>query len=307
MKKLNENIKNVKQFIEESEQKALQGSFAYELQALSLANHLQELEQKELFQQISAKSEVLDFRLMAESMKTGAISLAMLSKISDCINRMLGHIADRIIRGQKAASRVPEAISNILNLQLCGLLPGSTRLLISANADRDLFEDGLAKNTILRIFNLLDTYGEGESFLESIMDFGAYGVRNLRNFLQIINSVSGSLELNWEHNGCAERSWKGTSSQITQLSSALDSMIIKEAIEETADGVIELLSKNERIHLRKENGELIKIYFSNTHLQDVEQLHLNQKVSLVCKSSETENPHTNEVYQYYELIEILET
>lgn len=305
MKTLNKHIKNVKQFIEESEQKASQGSFAYELQALSFNNHLQELKQKEMFQQISVKSEVLDFRLMAESMKTGTISLAMLAKISDYINRMLGHIADRIVRGQGASSRVPGEIYSSLNLQLVGLKPGSTRLLISATADRDLFEDGLAKNTMRRVFDLLDTYGEGETFHESIMNFGPYGVRNLRNFLQLINSVSGSLELKWEHDGCSERNWIGTNSQVVQLSSLLNSMIIKEAIDETVSGVIELLSKNERIHLRKESGELIKIYFSNAYIEEVELLHLNQKISLVCKNSETKNPNTNEIYQYYELIEIL--
>lgn len=306
METLVDEIEKTKKLIDSSEQKAAQGSFAYALQSASLKSHLHDIEQQKLFLELQRYSEIIDLRMISDSLDTGTIPLGLLAKVSDHMQKMLGHVADRITRGKKATSRIPSEIYRKLNLQLIGLLPGSTRLMISATSDRDLFDEGLAKTSIQRVLDVLETYGEGEKFLESIMDLGAYGVRNLRDLLHILNSVSSAVEIEWEHNGQSLKQWKGSNLQISNIASFLDSMSIKETTEKILSGVIELLSKKERIQLRKESGELVRIFFSNTHLEEVEQLHLNQHVKLLCTISETENPHTDEKIQYFELIEIIE-
>ncbi|WP_320129364.1 hypothetical protein [uncultured Sphaerochaeta sp.] len=303
-KSTNEFLEEAKKLLIESDLKAKEGDLAYELQSCSLRSHIDELENKVRIENIGRGYELLDFRMIVDSFQPGSVPLDIVAKIADEFRKMFGHAAHRLVQVGAEKKKVPNSIYKNLNLRLMGILPGSTRLLISAISNRDLFDEGLAKNTIERFINVLETYGEGDKFLEAIMDLGPSSAKNLKDLFNTINSLSGALEINWKHEGHTIRNWIASPEQVSRITSALGSTKIKKETENLVHGTIELLSKRERIHLRTDKGNLIRILFPIKLLEEVESLHLNQKVFLLCNITQTENPLTNESIQYYELVNI---
>ncbi len=88
------------------------------------------------------------------------------------------------------------------------------------------------------------------------------------------------------------------------ITSALEVTTVREQSRQVLRGVVELLSKRERLHLRQLDGDLVRILFPKRLLPQVSELHLDQEVSLVCQITETENELTGETAEHYELIEL---
>lgn len=292
---------------QELTQKAANNSnFAYQLAAKSMNSHIEELSQQIALLDKKPVFEFLEFRLIASKLKDGSIPLGLLVKAADEIRQMVGHAALRLSQGGLWRKRVSKDLYNELDLRLAAILPGSTRLVISTAAQRDLFDDGLSKNAFERIFEVLDSQGEGGHFLEAVTDLGPASSRRLREFLHLLRSNSAELHLSWRYSGNTIKQWCGDSKSIANVAFALDAteLIAKENIE--LEGFIELLSKRERIHLTTDDSRTIRILFPKRLLKDVSELHLDQRVKLLCSVTETENPLTGESSIFYELEEILE-
>ncbi|MCX6179879.1 MAG: hypothetical protein NT163_11055 [Chlorobiales bacterium] len=254
---------------------------------------------------ISNTYELVDFRMIAPVFRSGSIPLSIISQACEEIQKMLGYAALRFTQGGIDRKRVPKEVYEGLDLRLAGILPGSSRLLIAAAAHRGLFDDGIAKHSIQRIFSVLESEGHGEDFLEAVMDLGPSSARKLRDFLRIIRSHSAELELTWSYVGQQVHHWKGNHVVICKVTQALENDQLKNQSTLLVRGVIEMLSKRERIHLRSDTGELLRILFSKKLFGPVTELHLDQSVSLRCQVTETENTITKESSTYYELIDVV--
>jgi hypothetical protein len=217
---------------------------------------------------------------------------------------MLGYAALKSIQGGINRKRVPKYLYEDLDLRLVGVLPGSSRLLIAATANRDLFDDGVAKRAIERIMEVLESDGQGEAFLSSVADLGPQSAKHLRDFLRIIRTDAGALELTWSFAGSEVTKWNASAQTVANVTAALEHTVLREESKELINGHIELLSKRERIQLRIDNGTVIRILFPRRLLSNVSELHLDQEVSLYCQVSISENPLTEEFSNHYELIEI---
>lgn len=305
---MTDNIKNKAQQAKllhvQANTKAKSGDFAYKLAAQSLESHIDELSAIEATSLLSPAFEMLDFRIKAKSLKSGSAPLDLVEKVSGEVRKMIGYAALRLMQGGIDKKRIPKDLYKELDLRLVGILPGSSRFIMSASSERDLLDDGLSKGALERIFSVLDTFGKGEEFLSTVTTLGPSSAKSMREFLKTIRSYSAEAEFTWKYSGEEVRNWIGSKESINSVTQALEVTEIIDQEKILLHGKIELLSKRERIELRIEDGHLIKILYPKNILSQVSELHLEQEVSLFCQVTETENPITNESSIFYELLEI---
>lgn len=284
--------------------KAKEGSFAHGMSAESFSEHLSELRQLANIEDDQPLFELIDFRLISPSLNTGSVPLSLISKAAEEIRTMVGYAALRLIQGGIDKHRVPKDLYEALDLRLAGVLPGSSRLVVTANSERDLLDDGLAKGALERIFTVLDTNGEGKEFLEAVTELGPTSAKHLREFLNLIKGYNSEAEFKWKYSGSEVRKWAGNRKSIDRVCSALEVTEITDQEKLLLSGRVELLSKREKISLRTSEDKLINILFPKRMLPLVSKLHLDQEVSFQCQVTETVNPLTNESSIFYELLEI---
>ena len=299
-----DHIKKARDFLDQAQSKVDSGSFAYLLESVSLRTHIDELETYEAIEDVSRTYELIDFRMIASKFEAGSVPLNVLAKAAEEIRKMVGYAALRFIQGGISRKRAPEALYEDLDLRLAGVLPGSSRLVIAAAAHRDLFDDGVAKRAIQRIMEVLETEGRGVDFLNSVADLGPSSAKSLREFLKVIRANDGALELTWKYAGREVRNWGASAKTVSDVTEALEHTELREKEKRLIEGKIEMLSKRERLQLRTREGEVIRVLFPKRLFSEVAELHLDQKVSLYCQVAVFENPHTSEISQHYELIEV---
>lgn len=284
--------------------KAKNGSFAHSLSAASFAEHLAELRQLANIEDDQPLYELIDFRLMSPLLNNGSVPLSLISKAAEEIRTMVGYAALRLIQGGIDKRRVPKDLYEALDLRLSGVLPGSSRLVVTANSERDLLDDGLAKGALERIFTVLDTNGQGSEFLEAVTELGPISAKHLREFLSLIKLHDAEADFTWKFSGSPVRKWVGSKKSINSMCSALAVTEITDQERLLLSGRIELLSKREKIALRTPEDNLVNILYPKRMLPRVSELHLDQEVTLQCQVTETVNPLTNESSVFYELLEI---
>jgi len=279
-------------------------SFAHSLASQSMSEHIDDLNQQLALADERPIIELVEFRLKAPRFQDGSVPLRLVAKAADEIRQMLGYAALRLSHGGVDRKRVPVDLYNELDLRLAAVLPGSSRLVITTASHRDLFDDGLSKNSLDRIFRVLESGGQGQEFLEAITDLGPPSTRRLRDLLHLVLGASAELDLSWRYSGETVRSWNGTDQSLTSVAHALDVTELNAREDLLLEGVVELLSKRERIHLRTEEGRTVRILFPKRLLPQVSELHLDQQVRLRCSVTETMNPFTGEASTFYELLEV---
>jgi hypothetical protein len=303
--KITKQIATVQNLQKAALENAEKGSFAHSLVATSFEGHIADLLQIQNLESDIKLFEIVDFRLISPDLQKGTVPLDFISKAAESIRAMVGYTAMRLIQGGLDKKRVPQDLYSLLNLRLAGLLPGSARLIISANADRDLLDDGVAKQSLERIFSVLSSGGAGEPFLEAVNALGPGAAKRLREFLEIISIRSTETEITWTYSGKKTAFWNGTTESINRVMSALQVTEIKEQEVIILYGKIELLSKRERLDLRTHENRLVRVLYPNRLLPVVATLHLEQEVSIRVQVTEALNPLTSEASIFYELIDVL--
>ena len=281
------------------------GAFSTQLMSNSLASHIDDLRQQISALENQPSIEFGELRLRSQQLNAGSIPLGMLANISNELRLMLGHAALRLTQGGLSKKRVPSELYADLDLRLTSVLQGSTRLLITTASERDMFGDGISKNALERVFAVLNSQGVGENFLQSVTDLGPTSAKHLRDLLHLMRTHQTELDFSWSYRGERVKEWQGLTKNIEAVETALDLTKLSSSNEVSLEGVVELLSKRERIQLACD-GRSIRILFPKRMLQSVSELHLNQKVKLRCSVTETANPLTGESSTFFELLEIMQ-
>lgn len=303
--RLKKHLKAAKDLQNQLRADSEEGNFAQNLAASSFESHVDELNSLLAAEEYRPVIELVDFRINAPGLEQGAMPLGLLAKATNEIRKMIGYAALRLSIGGLRKQRVPDDIYQYLNLRLVGLLPGSSRLLVAADSHRDLFDEGLAKHALERIFSVLYSGGEGHNFLEAISELGVSSTRQLKNFLHLLRDNGAEIDVLWKYSGREVGAWHGTTEAISAVTTALDLTELTESDDISLEGVIELLSKRERINLKLPTGEGIKILYPHRLLPQVSELHLDQRVLLKCRVMQTSKPNTGESTTSYELLEVL--
>jgi hypothetical protein len=304
--RLNKLLEDAKSHQKELELQAQTlGSFAHKIAAQSISHHIDEINQQITLTENKPTIEQIEFRVISDSLNNGSVPLNFISKAADEIRQMIGYAALQLIEGNNGAKRVSENLYNQLDLRLAAVLRGSSRLVITTASQRNLFDESLSKNALERIFDVLESRGQGEDFLQAVATLGARSSRHLRYFLTLIKTNSAQLQLFWRYSGETVREWNGNEQQVWDVIDALDKNESVSTEEVIITGVVELLSKRERIYLITSKGEKIRILFPKRLLEQVSTMHLDQYVALRCSVTETENPLTKESFIYYELMQVM--
>lgn len=283
-----------------------EGGFAYKLASLSMAAHIDDLAQQSAIEASSLAFEHVEIRLKASKFSDGSAPLGLVAKISESFRQMVGYAALRLVHGGLEKKRIPRRLYQDLDLRMLGLLPGSSRFVISANSNRDLFGDGIVKGSLERVFRLLLSNGDGEEFMESVADLGPKSSIWLRTLLDSIISETADVEISWRFGGQPVYNWHADLRLLGRISAALAATEVRESEEIIICGAIELLSKRERIQLLSPEGARYKVLYPKCLLPAVSELHLDQYVSLRCAVSEVINPLTEESSTSYELLGIVD-
>lgn len=302
--KIKDKISEVQNLHAAASESAENGDFASKLAAQSFSDHLEELSLLEIAAKFDDSVEVLDFRLIANHLKSGSAPLDLVAGVADSVRKLIGYAALRLTEGGMGRKRIPKSLFQELDLRLAGLLPGSSRFIVSTTSGRDLLDDGVSKRAIERVFSVLSSGGEGQEFLDSVNELGQSGTKNLRELLYLIKSHHAEADISWCYDGKVINVWNGDKSTVESISTALD---LTEIVEEQVirlSGKVELLSQREKIELRSNDGSLYKILYPRSLLAAISKLHLQEEVSLECKVTETDNPMTGESSIFYELIDI---
>ena len=281
-----------------------EASFASRLAAESMTAHVEDLRQQISLLDARPIIELVEMRLKAPGFEDGSIPLRLIAKVSEDFRQMIGYAALRLTRGGIDRKRVPDDLYDELDLRLAAVLPGSSRLVMTASACRDLLDDGLSKSAIGRFFRVLETRGAGETFLEAISDLGPSSAKRMRDLLHLIVASNAEVDLTWRYSGETVKTWQGTHQALSEVTHALDVTEINSREEAVLSGSVELLSKRERIHLRSDEGRTIRVLFPLSLLPRVSELHLDQHVRLRCSVTETLNPYTGETATFYELLQV---
>lgn len=285
---------------------SIKGGFAYQLASLSMASHIDDLAQQCAIETSSLAFEHVEMRLKASKFADGSAPLELVAKISNSFRQMVGYAALRLKHGGIEKKKIPKRLYQDLDLRMLGLLPGSTRFVISANSNRDLFGDGIAKGCFERIFRLLLSNGDGEEFTEAVADLGPKSSIHLRSLLDLIIGEAADVEISWRFRGQQVYSWNADRRLLGRISSALAATEVKESEEAIISGTVELLSKRERIQLVSPEGARYRILYPKCLLPAVSELRLDQIVNLRCAVSEIVNPLTQEHPKSYELLGIVD-
>ncbi len=278
------------------------GGFAAQLAAQSFSGHIDDLRQQIALLDTRPVIELVEFRLIAPEFQDGSIPLRLIARVADSFRQVIGYAALRLTRGGIDRKRVPDDLYEELDLRLAAVLPGSSRLVITTSSNRDLLGDGLSKGALDRFFRVLLSGGKGDPFLEAVTDLGPSSAKRLRDLLHLVRSTSAELELSWRYSGETVQNWNGTDEALKEVTHALDVTEINARQEVLLSGLIELLSKRERIHLKTDEGRTVRILFPVCLLPRVTELHLDQQVRLRCSVTETLNPYTGENATFYELL-----
>jgi len=279
-------------------------SFANRLATESMAAHVEDLRQQIALLDDRPVIELVEMRLKAPGFQDGSIPLSLIARIAEDFRQMIGYAALRLSRGGADRKRVPDNLYDELDLRLAAVLPGSSRLILTTSANRDLLDDGLSKSALGRFFRVLETRGAGEDFLEAISDLGPSSAKRMLDLLRLIVASNAEVDVTWRYSGETVNSWQGTHQALSDVTHALDVTEIDSREEVVLSGSVELLSKRERIHLRSDEGRTIRILFPLSLLPRVSELHLDQHVRLRCSVTETLNPYTGETATFYELRQV---
>ena len=282
-----------------------EGGYAFKLASLSMQSHIEELSQAYAIEASSSIFEHVELRLIASQFSDGSASLDLIAKLSDSFRHMIGYAALRLTTGGITKKRIPKHLYQDLDLRMLALLPGSSRMVISANSNRDFFNDGIAKGSFERVFAVLLTNGEGDDFMEKATDLGPQSSIWLRKMLDVIIAESADFEIAWRFRGETICAWQANQHKLTRLSAALASTEVTTTENQLITGTIELLSKRERVHILSGDGDRFKILYPKDLLPAVAKLHLDQVVSLRCAVIEARNPLTDEITHSFELLEVV--
>lgn len=247
----------------------------------------------------------MDFRLTGFSLREGAVPVLLISEMANEIRNIVGYAALRLIQDGTSKQRIPKSLYEELDLRVSGVTPNleSVHLTIIGNSKRDLLDDSLVKNSLERIFSVLNTNG-GISFLDYIAELGSLSAKHIKKLLSLMQSYSIEVEFTWWFLGKKINFWKGNKENIEGLYSALEVTDVVEQDDLILIGKIGALNKRKRIILECEENGNVSIFYSKIMFSKISKFRLNDEVTLKCHLTKIENRITNEVSVTYELLEI---
>jgi len=293
----------LEQEIEKRRAEGTEDSFAGRLGIASFRHHVDELKRLANREQEAPFTEVLEVRVSGSRFSFGSAPLESLSEFTAEIRRIFGYTCLRIIEGSQK-KRVPSHIYSGLNLRLSALEAGSTKLIIAADSEKQLFEDSLAREASQRLMHVFGSEPDGPEFLESVTDIGPLAARRLKKLTFAMVEMDLGLSIQWISRGTVSGGYSQNKNRLARLAQALNSTTFTEEVETSVQGIIELLSARSRIHLRSADGKLLRITYPQRLLSEISTLSIGQQIKARVLMSSVTYKLTGETETLFELIKV---
>ena len=129
-------------------------------------------------------SELVDLRLIGP-IANGSISLDIFFNAMQPLLKAFKQAAYKISTGIESSLRIPEEISDSLNIKLAGLAPGSTHILITGNAQPDLTGHALFTESANSLFELLSS--NNADFYEAVDLIGGKATQHISELMRALD------------------------------------------------------------------------------------------------------------------------
>lgn len=277
-------------------------NFARQLQLRSNMDHLSELQSRLHLAKAERKNEVFELRLIGNQVDNGTVPLRILGKIAGPLNDLLALAAYKTRYKREATKSVPLELEEEMDVRFAGVGHGSARLFIVGNTSPDLAGDSALEDTLESLFLLLTS--DNEAFYDLAHAFGARAANKLKSLLQELEGDALSASLEWSSPGGRKYKWEGRIDEITRLRAMLDAIGEPEITEEMLYGEVFAMSKRGKIDVMKPDGVRTSVKYLPSQYQEIQSVHLGQKVSLLVERTTMLQEATGTEKHYYQLISI---
>lgn len=263
-------------------------SFSSKLSARSLDFHLSDIrnQQAESLGQVHQK-EVLELRLLGTAVNSGSAPIELISKLLKELALSVHRAANKVVTG-KDSTKTANAIKDMLNLRFAGIVPGSTRVTLTADSVGDL-AGNVTRDTFEQLFDILQSSDE-EEFVEHASDIGSHSLASMYGLISNINKQGLSVKLSWPDLSSGKvREWDGSRYNLDTFQKRFTSIDIRSTETTRVSGVITLISTHGKLHIKKDDGQEIKTVFSKELLPEVESLNIGSRVTTELQKTKIGN------------------
>jgi hypothetical protein len=277
-------------------------SLFYKGVTINTRDQIKDLQRELKIEKERRSKEIIDLKLQGGVANHGTLPLEMLGKVSKLFSDLILETAKMAGFGSKSNNLKNRIVKETIDLRIERLVPGSTHLIITANTSPDLFGNSIVEDSLHNTFAVLNASKE-EELISALPKLGSSGILKLQNLLEwgVKNKID--LGLDWESSISQHFSWNGVNKKALVLYETLSSIQILEPIEEQFEGVVSVLKLKGQFEVNSEFGTKI-IRFSNSQLQSVKQLRLEEHCSGVCLKKVTFNRSTGKEGIEYELVNL---
>lgn len=301
---LEKNIAEVEQLLV-ADREAVQNnpeSFSAKLSLKSTENRLADLQKQLQLEKDKREKEVIDFRLTGSQVDRGTIPLDVLSKLAQTISESIHSIAYRMQKGKDPHSAIPRKLQKILDLRLAGLEFGSTRLLITGETRPNLYGQSLAEDSIDAVFKVMNSKTEDE-MAEAVANAGLRASRSISRMCNVLLKYNAQVEMTWGAPSGEDRVFKGSSSDLQQLSLSLDDLADIPTETLNVEGTLAMSSIRGQFEIVTETAKYKGKYPDNL-LAKVKSVPLGSRVQAQIEKETIENKTTGYAKEVFRLVDI---
>ncbi len=278
-------------------------NFARRLSAESLRQHIEDLQSQLRHALELREKEVVELHLQGAHASYGRIPLLVLGKIAQSLAEAISNASLRVQSGVESSGRITKEISSLLNLQLSGIMPGSTRLFITGDTAPDLFGQSVIGESLERTFDLLAAES-GEDLTQSISKVGTKTSKKLSELLKVLEAEEFEVELRWSSPSERNYEWKADVPKMKRITSTLES--ISELPPETlsVNGTLYMMSLKGSFEIHSNDGTSYKGQFPLALLKEIKPLHLGDEITAGVEKRIIQNRTTGVSKTFHTLLSI---
>lgn len=278
-------------------------SLNHELTLSSLEKQRNQL-QEELKQAKEAREkEIIEYRLKGELARHGDIPLGILGDLAKSLERQIYAAAYYIKDGKDLRAQIPKDLREEVNLQLAGLQPGSTRLMVSGDLSPDIFGNSVIEEALEGTFRLLRSE-DSEEVSEHATEVGSRSAEKLRNFLDTVRKNELTIDIQWSSPSDEVRRWKASKSKLDKITNNLQQIEEEDTIEEVVEGRIRMLNSLGRFKLETDDGRVYECKYPTSLHEDMTNLHLEEQIRAKLLRHVIKNSATGHEKVSYRLLSI---
>lgn len=269
----------------------------------SMLRHRNELQHQLQERKRARKKEVVRYRLIGEKATGGAIPLGLLGKIATQLERQIYAAAYFIRDGKRLVRRIPKDLQQIINLQLAGIDPGSTQLVVSGELTPDFFGNSLLEETLKNTFHVLRSENDDE-LSDRVGEVGPISAKKLAELFETIHKSNLDLEIDWSSPTGESFHWEGREEQLESFSDDLKALRARDPEDIRVEGKIGLLDSGGKFKIETEDVGVLKGDYPPKLYEDVARLRLGDRVEALIRKHVIENLTTGRSKSTYRLLAI---